>query len=57
MKDGKFKDMFIKFNLGKRFFTWRRKGANKSRLDRVYYPEDREDEVISFQHVVCGPSK
>ena len=38
IRDGDFVDMFLKFNPGRTYFTWKRKGMNRSRLDREYYP-------------------
>ena len=52
VRDGDYEDLFVKFNPGKQYFSWRRRGVNKSRLDRVYYPRTRMDEVTSFEYIV-----
>lgn len=52
VRDGEYEDLFVKFNPGKQYFSWRRRGVNKSRLDRVYYPRTRMDEVTSFEYIV-----
>ena len=44
-------DLYFKFNPGKVHFTWKRQGVNKSRLDRVYYPESKVGEVVKFNYV------
>ena len=38
-------DAFLVNNPGRLGFTWRRRGKNKSRLDRVYIPETRVSEL------------
>ena len=40
VRDARYVDLYCKFNPGKVHFTWKRQGVNKSRLDRVYYPEN-----------------
>ena len=51
VRDARYVDLYCKFNPGKVHFTWKRQGVNKSRLDRVYYPESKVGEVVKFDYV------
>jgi hypothetical protein len=46
---GSSKKCSFSINPGKRYFTWKRKGANKSRFDRVYYIPKISERKISEQ--------
>ena len=47
VRDGGYTDGYLLKNSNRIGFTWRRRGRNSSRLDRIYIPSNRLDDFLS----------